>query len=658
MTSSAYSRTTHTVRVYSPDKLWYADVEVLDAISFTLPNGFEICYKIAKPGISDPNITDNTGDGNGKPGSATSSRASHMQRVTSTTNSTAFLDVEVCDAFTLIGPNNAQFVIKCPTNPSDPASPSVPAVVDNTDSGLAVVASSQSTRAQHAAKLTRQLGGDPAQQVETDYTLTLLTDAIAFNGPEQSEGMPWQVQTDFGGPADVAEFFDFQSGIWYEQHVLKFPNLDTLVNGALSPSANTNDTTQYTTDSQTGQPAPPNNTDPNVYVYFPTPGGNVGAATNMQSPFLGATPYTASLGSLGDTRQIPAIDQGPIWWIRQIGSAIHYWYWFISPVQQPLCYSFFGSPPAGANPKWGYRGFTLLPDFPVSWILSENYPLVPLGTYGAPDLQTAASGYFTAAVGGGFSLPGQSGGGYDLTVNWAGVGLPGFTGNNPGVSSTINDSAAEAVSILGAGLAPQSYTLNSYYMPYGALDMLAPSSKEILASAEAAGDNTSIYTDYGGPSPNIWEVTGLTQPSLQDPSKVWNPVSNPHHSPTVQQAQECAQTFAAKWNAVSVAVNADAAASGGGSVSPWRPYPPVPGWAWATPYGGYSVATADGFNNWIVPGILAVETIPATVPAIAVDQLDPAVWNELPVYYTQQSNYGISAAGTPGPPVLYATGAP
>ena len=62
------SRSTHTVRVTSMDKRFYADVEVLDAISLTLSNGFQICYKISQPKIVEPLIIDNTGDGNGKAG--------------------------------------------------------------------------------------------------------------------------------------------------------------------------------------------------------------------------------------------------------------------------------------------------------------------------------------------------------------------------------------------------------------------------------------------------------------------------------------------------------------------------------------------------------------------------------------------------------------
>ena len=278
-----FSRATHTVRVKSNDKRFYADVEILDAISLKLPNGFEICYKISKPNIVNPNIRDSTGDGNGKRGDETSTRSSHMVRVTSTEHPAMFFDVEVCDAFTLTGPNNADFCIKCPT-PGN----SVPAIVDNTDSGLEVGANEQSTRGQHVVKLLRQVGsgtaGQPDQQVPSNYTLTLLTDAMSYSGPKDTLGMPWQSEVYFGGPADVGSFVDFDSGPWYDTHALKFYNYAKVMNGALAIGANTSDTTQYVEDPGTGQMVPPDvdpTSDPNTYVYFPQP--TPGAAPTSSS---------------------------------------------------------------------------------------------------------------------------------------------------------------------------------------------------------------------------------------------------------------------------------------------------------------------------------------------------------------------------------------
>ncbi len=623
MSQAIYSRTTHTVRIKSSDGRFYADVEVLDAISVTLPSGYDICYKISTPNIVAPSITDLTGDNNGKPGDKQSTRASHMVRVTSTTNTQMFLDVEVCDAFTITGPNEADFCIQCPT-----PGKSVPSIIDNTGSGLTVGATKFSTRAQHVQKLTRQVGG---QQAASDYTLILLTDAITYEGPEQSQGMPWIVNLDYG---DISEYYDWQAGLWHKQHVLKFYNAAVVANGALSPSATTNDTTVYVTDPNTGLTVPPPNTDPNVYVYFPD-GTEYPGAVATGCPFLGASPYTAdgvpNPGGTGpQSLSIPAIDMGPIWWIRQLGSTDNVWFWFLSPVQQPLAFSFFGDPPEGANPKWAYRGFTLLPSFPVAWLLSVNYPIEPMGTYGAPDITTAASGYIDNGT---------------LTVNWFGVGIPD---GGWGVNTAIADEGALLEAGTAGYLAPIQYQGTSYYMPYGALDLTAPTSAEILAAIEATGGNTSVYTDYGGPMPNIYELTGIPQPPLMKPGQVWNATTNPHQQPSLAVAKQVAQTFAENWNLVANGINDTVSTMTQAQISSDWPNAlvPPPGWNWERPYGGDTVATAQQFSNGWVPAVLAVETVPVTVPTIEVGQLDPSVWNLDPVV-----NKG-------NPPVLWATGQP
>jgi hypothetical protein len=614
---TGFSRSTHTVRVKSNDKRFYADVEILDAVSFGLPNGFDICYKISKPNIVSPNIIDQTGDGNGKAGNEKSTRASHMVRVTSTANPAMFFDVEVCDAFTITGPNNADFCIKCPT-PGN----SVPAVVDNTDSGLTVAANEKSTRGQHVVKLLHQIGSGTAgvekQQVLTDYTLTLLTDAISYSGPD-TLGMPWQSEVSFGGPGDVGSFVDYDSGPWYERHALKFYNAAKVMNGALSISANTKDTTQYVEDPGTNQMVPPDvdpDTDPNIYVYFPqlTPGPAPTSKENTGGPFLGATPYQAKgvPGTKGGTINIPAIDMGPIWWLRALGCTDNVWFWFISPVQQPLAMSFFGDPPAMANPGWGYRGWTPLPSFPVTWILSVNYAIVGMGTYGAPDLVTAAGGTITGDL---------AHGGY-ITVNWSDRTIP----YQFGLSTTWVVRGG-----LGVGLPLVAYTKYSYYMPFGAFDLVDGNKKDKMALATSLHLDTSIYTDYGGPIPNIWEVTGIPQPALLNPKKIWDPVTNPHKQPSLALAKQVAEKFRDNWNATAsdLTKRCAEATPNGGIVG--YPNTPPPVWHWALPYGGDSVATAQMFGNGWVPAVPQDVTVPATVPTIGVGQLDPRIWNMTPV---------------------------
>jgi len=633
-----FTRSTHTVRIKSADERYYADVEVLDAISLTLPNGFHVAYRIAKGAINSPTITDLTGDNGGnnaKAGGKASSRSSHMMRVTSTTNSKMFFDVEVCDAFTLIGPNNADFVIQCPT-----PGKSNPAVIDDTGSGLGVDAAPGSTRAQHAVKLLHQVGsgtpGEDNQQIPTDYTLTVLTDAVIYKGPLQTAGMPWDVDTDFGGRT-TPQKSDTPQGIWYDNHVLQFYNTADLINGALAIGANTNDTTVYVEDPGTGQMVPPPNTDDNVYVYFPQKPVDT---VQTGGPFLGASPYTADFvpddHGAPQSMSISAIDMGPIWWIRALGVVDNVWFWYLNPVQQPLGLSFFGTPPEIANPKWAYRGFTLLPDFPVAWILSENFPLIPMGTYGAPDLETAASGY--TIVGGDGSI----------IVNWAGVVIPnGFWG----VATELNDVEALVNAGSGGFLAPIDALGFGVYMPYGAFDLTAPTSAEILAALVAKGgagkggpNDPKSYTDFGGPPPNIWELVGLPQPPLKDPHKLWDPVANPHKQPSLALARQAAQVFKQKWNAVADGLNLGLTGPG---AQAGFPFVPPPGWSWNRPYGGNTVPTAMMFSNaWHPTPAVPEETVPFYIPTIDVGQLDPTKWNVGPVIDNGD------------PPVLWATGIP
>lgn len=609
MSGQQYTRTTRTVRVESADGQFYADVEILMAISWRLPNEFETSYNIVAP--VDPIIVDGTGSGNEKDGSSASTRSSHMQRVRGKSNTPAasqFFDIEVCDAFTITGPNATEHVVNCPV------AKAVSHVVDDVGAGLGNTPPPDTqTRCQHVVKYTQQISGATQAPFDnpTAYAYGLITDCMTFDGP--AYGMPYVTvsagSTDWDLPTPDIDIVP----IWHEVYGLVFDSPDRVLHGALQPNALCNDLTHYVTDPHNPSgplvPPPPDpKVDLNIYVYWPGIGNEVGGAaptgTPTGGPFLG--PATAAPSTDGYN----GIDTGPIWWIRQLGTNVNVWYWYISPVQQPLAWSGFGDPPEGTPVKWGYRGNTLLPYFSVIWDLSVNYPLVPMGTYGAPDIATAAAGVLTDGV---------------LSVNWYGLGIPDGTF----AVSTSRDGT--------------NFTLYSYYMPYGAFDLLGPSSAELLKAAAAAG-SASIYTDYGGPGPNIWELTGIEQPPLIDPNKPWSATTNPHRSPTLALAQQVCETFVIKWNAVANAINEAMHSIGGDSVGGW-PYVPPPGWSWAKPYGGDSVATAQMFNNGWVPGVLLYTVDPATVPTIATGQLDPAIWNNQPALSGQ-------------PPWQWATGVP
>jgi hypothetical protein len=210
----------------------------------------------------------------------------------------------------------------------------------------------------------------------------------------------------------------------------------------------------------------------------------------------------------------------------------------------------------------------------------------------------------------------------------------------PGTNN-LDPGAPEAPDVL--------FTSYEYYMPYGAIDFLGPTTAELL---EATGAKGAGYTNYGGPPPNIWELTGLEQPPLQDPGKVWHPVNNPHGEPSIAQAKECAQTFALKWNAVANTHNDIVRACD--QTTGIADYPCVPpaGWQWARPYGGNTVPTAMMFSNGWVPAVIQEVTLPATIPTIAVDQLDGSMWDLSKVISdgTPPWPFGSELKPTPPPP--------
>jgi hypothetical protein len=293
------------------------------------------------------------------------------------------------------------------------------------------------------------------------------------------------------------------------------------------------------------------------------------------------------------------------------------WFFFISPVQQPLAISLFGDGGGGGGGMtWGYRGLVALPSFPVTWLIADNYPIVGMGTYGAPDITTAAGGTITGDL---------AHGGY-ITVNWAGVQVPD---GHWGVSTQWVVRGG-----LGVGLPLVAYTLYSYYMPFGAFDLLAPNRKEQSAAIPSA---IQFWNDYGGPPANVWELTGIAQPPLLDPKKIWDPVTNPHKQPSLKLAKQVVEKFRDNWNATASDLNARAAACDQAGGVPGYPNSPPPVWNWALPYGGDTLATAVMFSNGWVPAAIEQVTVPITVPTLGVGQLDPKVWDVSPVLSIYQN---------------------
>lgn len=692
-----YTRKTRTVRITSADGKFFADVEILLVVSLNLPNNLQISYKLDKP--IKPFIYDTTGDGNEKVGDKTSTRSSHMQRLTGLKtpnadgkdNSSQFFDVEVCDGFTVTGPNNTQHYIDCAAIDASWQ------IVDDTNSGLdgywnygatksatgappggdtrsqlklIQAEADAQTRCGHVVRYTQQTGKTGSTLAPPDnpknYAYGLICDCMTFDGPPF--GMPYVTESAPSTSSDLpmqSEDDDNDAPQWSDYYGLVFETPDHVIHGALQPDALCNDVTAYTTDPDTGLrvPPPPSPDDLNIYVYWPGRGNKDGIAAGNTKGAVTGGPWLGG-GSAGQGLPPPAIDMGPLWWIRQLGSNVNVWYWYINPVQTPKAWSFFGGSGNGAGGSWGYRGFTWLPDFPVIWILSINNPLVTMGPYGAPTLEQAARGHSIGST---------------LTVNWAGLGIPDG-------GWAVNTTKAE-VGGLGVGLPIIGYTGYTYYMPYGAFDLVQGTSAERLqyaasavgqAAWDAAGGNPAykflyggpagsgygspqqygaandaadsaarIYTDYGGPGPNIWELTGLPQPPLTNTGLSWDPNNNPHLQPSIDLAKQVVTAFISNWNKVAISLNNAQLSTGGDAVTGW-PFVPPPDWTWNRPYGGDTVGTAQMFSNGWVPAVLPQVTVPAYIPTLAADQLDDSVWNNQIVLDTNGTS----------PPVLWTTGVP
>jgi hypothetical protein len=164
----SYTRRTHIVRVPDdPDTGNYIDVEVLDAISFKTTDGHDVILTM-KAEAADPYIVDDTGGGHErKPGKGTS--RSHMKRITSKTDPTQQLDVEVADIMAFTDTNGRVWVLDMKATTGEG-----PSVFDSLDGS----GDSKATRRVHSEKVAVPPGSkDPANK---SYLTMQRCDNIAF----------------------------------------------------------------------------------------------------------------------------------------------------------------------------------------------------------------------------------------------------------------------------------------------------------------------------------------------------------------------------------------------------------------------------------------------------------------------------------------------
>jgi hypothetical protein len=547
------TRVVHSVRCRNPNnKQIWVDVEVLDAV-VVYDAGTQTEKLLLTSNIVTPCIIDKTGAGNGKGGDGSQpgyTRLSHMVHVTSPTDSTQSFYVEVLDALNLQPPYNDDPSGPPASEPENyenaggqadsgqyggpdicliqPSSQQTTLVVDNIGLGLqSTQPLTEATRAAHAVCVTSDGNTDDKT---TDPTDTIPPQKHPWVGTIRTDGVNFQLP---GGN-----------------------NICVLVP---DQDADRDDQTRYTMDPDTGEMnVPPDNTDPNIYIGYPETGSN---GVNVHIP-----------------KEMPGgISQGILWWIKRIRSPPNPWYWYCLE-QDYLAFSFFGSPPESASPKWGYRGFQLFNFFPVIWILSENNPLHPMGSFGSPSLVVCAEEGDWLTSG---SIPS------------ANFGVPG----------------------------------GGTFGPFGVLPFVDPP----LAN--------SLF-DQG--VPNIWQMCGVSQPPLANPTKPWNRKNNPYEWPSINLGKQVAQLWEDNWNSVANGVN-DAIA--GLTDVPWYIGNPPPGWEWSFkwqwPHGpaGYPYATWNAFQNGITAGEIGADGamnlppetfVPANVMLMAVDQLDQQDWNTYP----------------------------
>lgn len=561
------TRVVHRVRCRKKgnSRIW-ADVKVVDAFSIVAPGGKEmLIWTRAKD--AKPCIVDKTKGGNGKGDPSSCTRISHMEIVEDPADSKQKMYIEKLDGIAFApptfhpadttGPLDNQEVRNGLPDPATfgkgpyaitcPESQASKLIVDKTGLGLGKD-NAQASRAMHVSLVTEKGNTDDK------------TDGIK----DQGDSVP---------PKKMA----WCAVVKVDGINVKVPNgnITMLINKGIQSEI---DSTKMTTDPDTHEPCPPDNTDPNVYVDFPTP--------------------DTDGDSIGASVKIPAkgpIDMGPLWWIERISPTFRPWFWYAN-VNEPQAFSFFGSP--GSLGSWPWRGFILWNNYPVIWILSRNNPLSPMGKFGSHSLNSCA-----------------------LAGNWDSSYPP-----TPSNTFLAPPHAVSGFPFASLGLIPPEFLGKAEpdptFAPFGGLPMTQPPLKGPL--------NKGL--------PNVWQLTGRTQPPLSDPKKDWDPFTNPYTPPTSKDAENLAFDYRSRWNAAANGHNQYIRGyQPAGHVSS---YDQPPGWSWEVPYFNNLIpANRFAFQNGIPPGIATPQGLPLVVytPATSwtmdVDQLDPKIWDDTHLEY-------------------------
>jgi hypothetical protein len=583
-----------------------------------------------------------------------STRVTHTIRCRSKTNPTLYVDITILDAISVVCPDGTTIVLAVTSNIDQVNK--VPCVIDKTGDKNAVGTPTNCSRVSHMEQFISQI--DPTQIVDLE-----VLDVIALRIP--TIGDPTDTSVDnknLGGFLDSGQFFGTSeifvmpsansnayivdnTGLGLQQLVsnatrgchinlvtdkgntddqtaqttvipptgsfVATVRTDAVAYGTtdgntillLAPlsHASETDATKYVTDPYTGEPnSPPDHDpvkDPNVFAFFPesSSGANLGKAPVSQQTGIAAPP-----------------NLGMFWWIKKIAAAPQPYFWY-APPQQYLAFSAFFE--GGASPccaQYGYRGFQLLNDFPVDYGLGANYPLQPMGSFGSPTL--------------------------DLCCR---------SGNFAGGSGFY------AISSGGVGFAPNPTGGTVTYGPFDVIPMTDPPLVKGPNSDPLYGSITFPFL------PNIWQLTGLTQPNLTHPSLPWDAIHNPYLYPTASLAERAANAMMNNWNSVANACNAielswvPEGGPGNGITGGLGLGNPPAGWNWAISYPADGIHLKDpiptGLPFWGT--VLAFQNaIPPTLGrnfsppgAVTLQVLVP-----VNIFTMALGSSNISSKGTPG----------
>lgn len=309
------TRKIHVVKVTCPTQdtsggTFWVNVAVVDSITLRSVNGDEIGYNVTAANAS-PYIKDDTGDRGdvGAPNSC--SRVSHLERITfgvgsggdgfagNETNRPAyFFDAEVLDALSFRGENGKEITLSFPKNQSTIN------IIDNTGNNLAQT-QANATRSGHI--------------VELDYNETLYADTInatnVFNGTISTNSDDGGTTGNPTGQCLIVQKTDAIAFIG--------PNGDETLLYIPWKDAVEIDTTQYD-----GNGNPPENTDPNPYIVWPstTVTDSFGNTLTTQGAWTGnGNCSTFSFTGPSPSPQFcPIINQGPLWYIKSLGYSVDF----------------------------------------------------------------------------------------------------------------------------------------------------------------------------------------------------------------------------------------------------------------------------------------------------------------------------------------------